>query len=122
MRILKDLIPKIVRAYLNDIDIKGLRSRYNNEEILELPKVRRFILKHFQNMDYILINLECTSITISSKKSKFYITSIKIIGFVYNTNSRHLSIFKIVIIIKWLDSKNIIKVRAFIDIYVYYRI
>ena len=51
-------------------------------------------------MDYILTNLECTSVTISSKKFKFYITSIKIIEFVCNTNSRYLSIFKIVIIIK----------------------
>ena len=73
-------------------------------------------------MDYILINLECTNITIFSKKSKFYITSIKIIGFVYNTNSYYFSIFKIVIIIKWLDSKNIIKVRVFIGMYIYYRI
>ena len=51
-------------------------------------------------MNYILINLEYTNITIFSKKSKFYITSIKIIGFVYNTNSYYFSIFKIVIIIK----------------------
>ena len=51
-------------------------------------------------MDYILTNLECASVTISNKKFKFYMTSIKIIEFVYNANSYYLSIFKIVIIIK----------------------
>ena len=68
--------------------------------MLELPEVRRFILEHFQNIDCVLTNLECASATISSKKSKFYITSIKIVGFIYNANSRHLSTFKIATIIK----------------------
>ena len=51
-------------------------------------------------MNYIFINLEYTSITIFSKKYKFYITSIKIIKFIYNINNYYLSIFKIIIIIK----------------------
>ena len=47
MRILKDLILKIVRVYLDDINIKELRSRYDDKEILELFRVRRFMLKYF---------------------------------------------------------------------------
>ena len=51
-------------------------------------------------MNYVLTNLEHARATISNKKLKFYIISIKIIGFIYNANSYYSSIFKIVVIIK----------------------
>ena len=68
--------------------------------MLELPRVKRFILKHFQNVDRVLTNLERTSVIISSEKSKFYITDIEIVRFIYNANNRYLFISKIATIIK----------------------
>ena len=69
MRILRDLIPEVARAYLDDIGVKGPRSRYDNEEVPELPGVRRFMLEHFQNVDRVLADLERAGATISGEKS-----------------------------------------------------
>jgi hypothetical protein len=32
--------------FLNDIKVKGPKSKYNDEEVLDFSGVRRFILKH----------------------------------------------------------------------------
>ena len=122
MRILRDLIPKVARAYLNNISIKGPKNQYGNKEMPKLPEVRRFMLKHFQNVNHVLTNLKRAKATISNEKSKFYMTSIEIVGFVYNANSRHPSTSKIAAIIKWPDPTSVTEARAFIGVCVYYRI
>jgi hypothetical protein len=32
--------------YLNDVNIKGPKLRYNNKKVLNLSEVRKFIIKH----------------------------------------------------------------------------
>ena len=44
----------VVLLYVNDVDIKGPKIKYKNEEISELSKIQRFIMKHLQNIDCIL--------------------------------------------------------------------
>ena len=47
MLILRDLIPNVAQAYLDDIGVKGLKTHYQDEEVLELPGVWRFMFEHF---------------------------------------------------------------------------
>ena len=45
MKILEDLILDIYKAFIDDIGVKGPKSRYDDEEVI--PSVRRFVLKYF---------------------------------------------------------------------------
>ena len=57
LRILQDLIPDIAIPFLDDIGVKGPRSRYNDAEAPELPGIRKFVLEHIQNLDRTLADL-----------------------------------------------------------------
>jgi hypothetical protein len=86
--------------FLDNIGIKGLKSRYNNKEVPKLLGVRRFILKYIQNLDAVLADLEKTKATISAIKLKFYITRLKIIKYIYNTKKRHPNSTKVLKILE----------------------
>ena len=38
-RLLFDLVPDVVRAYLDNISVKGLKIKYNKEMVPEIPGV-----------------------------------------------------------------------------------
>ena len=56
-------MPHVALLYVNNVDIKGLKIRYENKEISELSKIQRFIMKCFQNIDYVLMNLKYSELT-----------------------------------------------------------
>jgi hypothetical protein len=80
-------------TFLDDIAVKGLYVDYNGDEIL--PRVRRFMFKHLQNLDKTLERIERAGATISTK-SQFCLDGINIVGFVYNSKGREPSAEKIV--------------------------
>ena len=49
-------------------------------------------------------------------------SELKIVDFVYDSNDRFSEIAKIIKILEWLSCRDVSKVRAFINICVYYRI
>jgi hypothetical protein len=71
-KVLQDHL-KYTKPYMDDIGVKGPRSRYNDEMVEGLPGVRRFILEHIQNLDKVLADLERAGLTISVEKSQFCI-------------------------------------------------
>ena len=63
--ILIDYIPYTVRPFLDDIGIKGPKTRYNNEVIYNIVgDMRRFVVKHIATLDRVLCNIERASLTI----------------------------------------------------------
>jgi hypothetical protein len=64
-RILEDLIPDICRPFLDNIRVKGPRTRYNNTKTA--PGIRRFVLKYIQNLDKVLVAVELAGATIRPK-------------------------------------------------------
>ncbi len=44
------------------------------------------------------------------------------IGYIYNFKNRHPDVSKIIKILKWPPLNNIIIIRAFISVYIYFRI
>ena len=86
---MRKLIPDITLSYINDIRVKGPKSRYNNKEVSELSGVRHFIFEYLQNLDRVLAELKRADITISAEKSYFCLANIKIIGFVYNYKDKY---------------------------------
>jgi RNase H-like domain found in reverse transcriptase len=121
-RILEDLIPMCVRPFLDDIGVKGPRSRYGDEEVPELPGVRRFVMEHLRNLDAVLADLERAGVTVAGEKSKFCMAGLKIVGYVCDSDGRHPDQRKILAIIEWPDCQNTTEARAFLGVCVYYRI
>ena len=69
-----------------------------------------------------LVNLEKTNCIISDEKSQFYMSELKIIDFVCDSNDKSSETAKIIKILEWSSCRNVSKVRTFIDVCVYYRI
>ena len=84
---------------MNDVNIKGLKTRYKNKEISELSEIQRFIMKYLQNIDCILMNLKCAELMLIALKLMFCFLKIKFIKFIYNKNERHSDSKKIAKII-----------------------
>ena len=120
--ILRELIPDIALPYVDDIGVKGPKSRYNDEEVPELPGVRRFVFEHLQNLDRVLAELERAGTTISAEKSHFCSAGMKIVGFVCDYEGRHPDQGKVSKILLWPDCRNVSDARAFMSVCVYYRI
>ena len=82
-------MPHIALFYVNDVNVKGLKTKYKNEEISELSEIQRFIMKHLQNINCILINLKCARLTLTVLKLMFCFLKIKLIEFICDENERH---------------------------------
>jgi hypothetical protein len=97
MKILIDYISDVARSFLNDIEVKSLKTKYDNEKIAS--SIRRYILEHIKSLNVVLVNLERASITILSLKLHFYIIEFKIVSFICDADNRYLDIIKIIKII-----------------------
>ena len=79
-------------------------------------------MKYIQWLNVVFVNLEKTSCTISNEKSQFCIFELKIVDFVCDSNDRSSEIAKIIKILEWSSCHDVSKVRAFINVCVYYRL
>ena len=79
-------------------------------------------MKHVQWLNAVFMNWEKANCTISNEKSQFCMFELKIIDFVCDSNDRSSETAKIIKILKWSSCRDVSKVRAFINVYVYYRI
>ncbi len=104
--------------FLNNIAVKGPQTDYNDEKVL--TEVCWYILKAIQNLDKVLINVECTDRSVSDKKSQYIIKQLKIVGFVCEPNKRSSAVNKVLKIVQWRLCQNLKKAHAFIDLCVYY--
>jgi hypothetical protein len=122
LKILQNYVPHRAMPFLDNIGVKGPKSRYNDKKVPDLPKVRRFVIKHIQNLDTVLADLERAEATMSAKKSKFCMAGLKIVRYAYDADGRHPNSLKILKILNWRKCDNVTEAKAFIEIYGYYRI
>ncbi len=86
VQILEDLISNVCCMFLNNIVVKEPQTDYNDKEVL--TEVRQYILKAIQNLDKVLINVECANRSVSDKKSQYIMKQLKIVEFVCKPNGR----------------------------------
>ena len=67
--------------FLDDIAVKESQSDYNDEK--SLFEVHQYILKIIQNLNSILINVECVDECVSKKKSQYIMKQLQIIDYIY---------------------------------------
>jgi hypothetical protein len=97
MKILIDHIFDVARSFLNDIEIKNSKTKYDNKEVTS--SIRRYILEHIKSLNAVLVDLEKTSITISILKSHFCMIEFKIVSFICDADDRYFDTIKIIKII-----------------------
>ena len=67
--ILGPLIPQVINNFFNNIDIKALKTIYNNEE--SFSRICRFVIEYLQNLDAVLKRIKFIGGIISAVKSHF---------------------------------------------------
>ena len=83
--ILMDYISHAVRPFLDNVGIKGPKTRYNNEVIYDIVgDIRRFVVEHIATLDRVLCDMERTGLTIHGGKLQFLCIQMKIVGYVIN--------------------------------------
>ena len=86
-KVLWFLIPHYIRPFIDDVGIKGLFSRYNDEEIS--PRVRQFVWEHAQIFQAFMCTTWCLGMMISGAKSCVGMPEITIVGMVCDSEGRH---------------------------------
>ena len=84
-KILKSISLNAVRVFLDDIGVKGPKTKYNGTEVF--PSLHQYIFKHLINLEKILWFLELTGTTIAAEKSQFVMAGLKIVGWVCDYDS-----------------------------------
>jgi hypothetical protein len=105
---------------MDDINIKGPKTTYNNEEVIS--GIRKYILEHIIWINGILANLERAECTILKAKSQFCMSRFRVTGFICDILGRYPNTFKVIKIVKWLFPNNIVEAKTFIRVTVYYKI
>ena len=54
-------------VYLNDVEVKDSKTKYNNEEVSS--KIRKYMLKYLQSLNQVLASIELFSAKLNEKKS-----------------------------------------------------
>jgi len=106
--------------FLNNIAVKGPQTDYNSEEVL--MGVCWYILEAIQNLDKVLINVECTNKSVSDEKSQYIMKQLKIVEFVCRPNGRSSVANKVLKIVQWRLCQNLKEAHAFIGLCVYYQL
>jgi hypothetical protein len=121
-KILNAHLGSIAEIFVDDVGVKGPKSRYRDEEVEGLPGVRRFVMEHLQNLDNVLADVERAGDTMSGEKSDWCWNMVKIVGFVCGEAGRWPQASKVDKVWNWPRCENRTESRAFVGLCTYYRI
>ena len=79
--------------YLNDVEVKNLKIKYNNEKMS--LKIRKYMLKHLQCLNQVLVNIELSDTKLNEEKSQFCQSEIVIIRYVCDYDRKHSEAAKV---------------------------
>ena len=106
--------------FLDDLGIKGPKSRYGDEVIS--PGIRRFVFEHAQIFRKFMHDCWVAGLTISGTKSAIGMVGVEIVGFLCDQDGRRPEPQKVHRILDWPVPQSTKDARAFIGIVFYYRI
>ena len=119
--LLQDEIPEIADVFIDDIPIRGPKSRYldsegKEETLKENPGIRRFMWEHLNDLHRILHRIGEAGGTVSGKKMQLCRTEVEIVGQKCSregrmpTNTRHQRITD------WPTPNSLSEVRGFLGL------
>ena len=100
--------------------VKRPKTKYNNEKVI--LEIRRYVLKHIQNLDKILADLERAAVIIARGKSQFCRVGIKIVGYICDVDGCHPDTSKVLKILDWPECTDVTSTCTFIQVCVNYHI
>jgi hypothetical protein len=100
--------------------VKKSKITYNNEFILS--EIRRYVMKHIQWLNDVLTDIERVDCIIFEEKFQFCCEELRVVDFVCDVEKRHSDTAKIIKILNWSSCQDVVDVREFIEICVFYRI
>ena len=106
--------------FLDDIAVKEPQIDYDDKEVL--IKVCHYVLESIQNLNKILVNVECAEECVSDEKSQFVIKKLRIVSFIYELKEHSSETVKVLKIVKWSLCWSIKDIQAFIELCVYYQL
>ena len=113
-------MPNHVRPFLDDVGIRGPKSRYDDIEIS--PEIRKFVWKHAQIFRQFMHDVWTSGMMISGSKTAIGMSGVTIVGMVCDSDERHPEWKKVQKILDWPSPRSTKEARGFIGIVVYYRI
>ncbi len=119
-KIIADHVLHHALSFVDDIEMKESKITYNDEFIVS--EIRRYVMKHIQWLNDVLANIEKTDCIIFEKKSQFCCEKLRVIEFVCDVEKRHSNTTKVIKILNWSSCQDVVDVREFIEICVFYRI
>ena len=117
--ILQPEIPDVTIPYIDDVPIKGPKSRYLQEDgtcevIKENSGIRRFVWEHFQNLNRVVQRMKYCGGTFSGPKTILCAEEITVVGHRCTINGRKPETDRVGVISRWPECKNITDVRMFL--------
>ena len=108
------LTPDRAGVFVDDIGIKGPKTRYNDEPIPENPNIRRFIWEYADTFDEMLATLVEVGGSAAGKKMVLATPIVHIVGSVCSLEGRRPHHSIIAKVLKWPTPKNPTDVRGFL--------
>ena len=117
--ILKEETPHVTDPYIDDVGVKGPKTRYelpdgNYETIPENPGIRRFVWEHLQNVNRVLQRVKYSGGTFSGLKSVVCAPEIVVVGHRCTYEGRKPEYDKFKSIMNWGPCKDVSNVRGFL--------
>src|SRR5271169_1013421 len=117
--ILQPEIPEVTVPFIDDVPIKGPKSRYvledgTYETIPENPGIRRFVWEHFQNVNRVVQRMKYCGGTFSGHKTVLCAEEITVVGHRCTIEGRKPATDRVGVIERWPPCKNVTDVRMFL--------
>ncbi|GBG72364.1 hypothetical protein CBR_g11942 [Chara braunii] len=112
--VLGELIPNLAEVFLDDFPIKG---PYEKDETEIRPGVRKFVATHAEDIKKVLVKLEDANLTVSGTKSRWAVSSIKILGYICDMDGRRPDPAKLEKLMNWpTPLRHITDIRQFLGV------
>jgi len=117
--ILRDEIPKYTLPYIDDVPIRGPKTRYELpgggvETLDRNPRIRKFVFEHLGNVNRILQRMKHAGGTFSGPKMMICSDHITIVGFECSYEGRKPTSDAIGKILRWGPCEDTTDIRAFL--------
>lgn len=117
--ILQPEIPDVTVPFIDDVPIKGPKSRYLKEDgayevIAENSGIRRFVWEHFQNLNRVVQRMKYCGGTFSGHKTVLCAEEITVVGHRCTIDGRLPEVDRVGVITRWPACTTVSEVRMFL--------
>ena len=117
--ILQPEIPNVTVPFIDDVPIKGPKTRYEKEDgtyesIEENPGIRRFIWEHFQGLNRVVQRMKYSGGTFSGHKTVLCAEEITVVGHRCTIDERLPETDRVGVIERWPACRSVSEVRMFL--------